>query len=39
MEIDSDLEVVRIAPAAGTCLDGSDLGVQALGDGVGDTVR
>ena len=39
MEIDGDLEVIRIAIAAGALLDGGDLRVQALGDGVGDAMR
>lgn len=38
MEIDGDLEVVRIAIAADALLDGSDLGIQSFCDGVGDTM-
>lgn len=36
MEVDGDLEVVTISESAGTLLDGADLGVEALGDGIGD---
>lgn len=39
MEVDGDLEVLEVPEAVGTLLDGGDLGVQALGDGVGDAVR
>ena len=38
MEVDGDLEVVRIAIATGALLDGGDLGVQSFGDGVGDAM-
>ena len=39
MEIDGDLEIVRIAIATGALLNGSDLGVQPFGDGVGYAMR
>jgi hypothetical protein len=39
MEIDGDLEVVGIAIAAGAFLDGGDLGIETLGNGVGDAMR
>ena len=38
MEIDGDLEVVRIAITASALLDGSDLGIQSFRDGVGDAM-
>jgi hypothetical protein len=38
MEIDGDLEVVRIAIAASAFLDGGNLGVQSLRDSVGDSM-
>lgn len=38
MEIDGDLEIVRVAIATGPLLDGSDLGVQAFSDSVGDAM-
>ena len=38
MEVDGDFEMVRIAIAASPLLDGSDLRVQTLSDGVGDDV-
>ena len=34
MEIDGDLEVVGIAIAAGTFLNGGDLGIESLGNGI-----
>jgi len=39
MEIDGDLEMVRIAIATGALLDDGNLGTQAFGDGVGDVMR
>ncbi len=44
MEIDGDLEVIGIAVVAGALLDGSDLGIEAIGngigsDGIGDAMR
>jgi hypothetical protein len=39
VEIDGDLEVVGIAITAGPFLDGGDLGVQPLGDCIGDAMR
>ena len=39
MEIDGDLEVVRIAIAASALLDGGDLGIQSFRDSVGDKQR
>ena len=34
MEVDGNLEVIRISVAEGALLDGGDLGIQTLGDGV-----
>ena len=39
MEIDGDLEVVRVAIAAGALLHRGDLGVQSLGNGIGNAMR
>ena len=39
MEIDGDLEVVQVAIAAGALLDRGDLGVQSLGNGIGNAMR
>ena len=38
MEVHGGLEVIGIAEATGSLLDRGDLGVQALGHGVGDAV-
>jgi hypothetical protein len=38
MEIDGNLEVIRISVAEGPLLDGGDLGIQTLGDCVRDAV-
>lgn len=38
MEIDGDLEVVRVAITTGALLDGSDLRIQSFGDGIGDAM-
>ena len=39
MEIDGDLEMLRVAIATGTFLDRGDLGIQSLGNGVGNAMR
>lgn len=39
MEIDGDLELLRVAIATGTFLDRGDLGIQSLGNGVGNAMR
>ena len=39
MKVDGDLEMVRIAKAAGALLEGGNLGVQSFRDGVGDAMR
>ena len=38
MEIDGDLEMVRVAVATGALLYGRNLGVQAFGHSVGDAM-
>jgi hypothetical protein len=38
MEIDSDLEMVRVTIAAGELLNGGNLRILALGNGIGDAI-